>query len=83
MITTPAPDPLMLRYYELSDTHYIENMPEFVLGWNELARDFEINARPAMAAICRSRGEFYGRETGTEFVRVFEGAHLVELIEVA
>jgi len=73
-------DELMQRHLALSQVTQFDR-DEYVLEWYKLARDFDIAGRPAMAEMCRSRGEFYGGLEPTQYTKVQTGVSHVELVQ--
>lgn len=71
-------DPLLDRYNELAFMQNIDAQ-EYSAAWKLLGEMCEAENRPALAAMCFSRSDYYGRYTG-EAVRLIEGS-LSEMIE--
>lgn len=77
----PAPDALMDRYNELAFTQEIPDIKLYADSWMELGRQADEQGRIALAEMCFSRGRFYGRQAGGEYIRLIEGS-FSELIPV-
>lgn len=69
----PATDALMDRYNELALRTEIDDVDAYALEWFVLARDADAAGRPALAGMCRGRGDFYGDNTPGVYVRVMDG----------
>ncbi len=82
MQTTPAPDALMLCYYELANMQNIDDIKDYAMAWKELGSMFEADGRPAMADACYGRSLQYRPEPAGEYIRIIE-LPFSELIPVA
>ncbi len=74
-------DELMQRYYELSMLQNI-NIARYAFAWRTLAEDAAKADRPALASMCASRADFYGKQAGGEYIRLIE-TPFSELIQVS
>ena len=73
-------DNLMDRYLELAEMQNIDSA-EYAVEWHKLAADAEGGARPALAEMCRQRGDHYAAQDYGEYIRLIEGS-FSELIDV-
>lgn len=69
-------------YLALANMQNIDDIRDYALAWADLADIAQDNQRPALAAMCRSRAEFYGSQDTGEYIRLFDGS-FSELITVS
>lgn len=67
-------DPILELYYGLALMQNIEDMQDYALAWADLSEIALLNDRPYLAAMCRSRAEWYGAQPTGEYIRVIDGS---------
>ncbi len=77
----PQPDALMDAYHALATIQNIEDMQDYALAWSDLSDMARLEGRPALAAMCLSRAEYYSAQLPGEYVRLVAGS-LAELVPV-
>lgn len=77
-------DKLSIAYMELCNMQNIDDLANYARAWLELAQMADAEGRPALAAMCISRGDYYSQvaaEQDGEYIRLLE-LPFAELIPV-